>query len=92
MSDWLNCIFNPCFVVGIPKTNVHLFQIYAFVSCDLMWFSRNRAVHDGVIANVLVLSSSINKVSLEHHLAWKEISSPLGKMVSPNGKLVQDQF
>ncbi|XP_059429859.1 uncharacterized protein LOC132163555 [Corylus avellana] len=67
----------------IPKSDVHLFQIYATVMCDLMWFSRNRAVHDGVFPNVLVLSTTIKKISLDHFKAWKDISSPCVERWSP---------
>jgi hypothetical protein len=51
---------------------VHLFQIFASVACDLLWFNKNKAMHDGVSPYVLVLSSSINKVHLEHFSAWKK--------------------
>jgi hypothetical protein len=60
MFDWLNCIINPFFfffVMGIFKNDAHLFQIFAFVFCDLMWFSKNQAVHNGVILDATIHES-----------------------------------
>ena len=50
---------------------------------DLLWFSRNKAFHDGLIPNVLILASSIKKTALEHHNAWSSVTLPVKEIWSP---------
>ena len=47
-----------------------MFQIFAAVLCDLLWLSRNQAVHKGVILDALKLVANIKRVSSEHYAAW----------------------
>lgn len=70
--DWLLIILNPNRKIGIPQVEIHLFQIFAVIACDYLWFIRNKAHHDGLIPNALIISSTINKTVLEHHSAWKK--------------------
>ena len=51
--------------------------------CDLLWFSRNKAIHDGVIPNINVLTKSIKKTSLDHAAAWKTTSTLTQELWSP---------
>jgi len=69
ITDWLLIILNPA-TIGIPQTTTHMFQIFAAVACDQLWFSRNKAHHDKLVTNALVISATINKLVLEHHSAW----------------------
>jgi hypothetical protein len=55
-----------------------LFQIYASVLCDQIWYARNKAVHEGSIPDISSLASSIKRSALDHAAAWKP-SSPLVK-------------
>jgi hypothetical protein len=64
-------------MIGIPQAEIHLFQIFAAVACDYLWFIRNKAHHDGLIPNALIISSTINKTVLEHHSAWKKKLAPI---------------
>jgi hypothetical protein len=69
MSDWLNIILHPE-TIGIPLVDTHLFQIFAMVACDQIWFSRNKAFHEGLVPNALFVSSTVNQVSRTHFSAW----------------------
>jgi hypothetical protein len=42
------------------------FQIFTVVSCDLLWFHRNKVAHGGIIPDILVLEASIKKTTLDH--------------------------
>jgi hypothetical protein len=75
IADWIKGILNPSIFFGIPKKDTHLFQVFAAVFCDLFWFSRNKAAHEGLIPDPLCLAASIKKVALDHARAWK-VSSP----------------
>ena len=44
--------------------------------CDMMWFSRNQAIHKGVIPEVLKLAENIRRVSSEHIAAWSQKQHP----------------
>jgi hypothetical protein len=73
LSGWVKGIISPHTAFGIPHTDVHLFQIYATVLCDLLWFSRNKAIHEGIILDITKLAVSIKKSSLAHAAAWSSI-------------------
>jgi hypothetical protein len=47
-----------------------MFQIFAAVACDQLWFSRNKAHYNNHVPNALVISATINKIVLEHHSDW----------------------
>jgi hypothetical protein len=69
MSDWLSIILHPE-MIDIPLVDTHLFQIFAMVACGKIWFSRNKAFHEGLIPNALSVSSTVNQVSRTHFSAW----------------------
>jgi hypothetical protein len=70
LSYWIKGILTPFNSFGIPFANSHLFQIYAAVFCDLILFSKNQAIHNGVILEVSKLAANIKRVSYEHFAAW----------------------
>jgi hypothetical protein len=70
--DWVKLIISPA-LLGIPPIDCHKFQIFAAVSCDLLWYYRNKAFHDALSFSALQVSQHINKVSLEHFSAWNQI-------------------
>jgi hypothetical protein len=70
LVDWIKGILTPNLSFGIPLADLHLFQIFAAVLCDLLWFSRNQAVHKGEIPDALKLAEKIKKVTSEHFAAW----------------------
>jgi hypothetical protein len=72
MTDWLHIILHPDRRLGLPQTEIHRFQIFAAVACDFLWFTRNKAYHDGLIPYALATSTTINKLALEHFSAWKQ--------------------
>jgi hypothetical protein len=75
MVDWTNVILSPGLSLAIPPAKHHKFQIFAYVACDLLWFYRNKAYHDGKIVNARFISSHINKINLEHFHAWHSRAS-----------------
>jgi hypothetical protein len=84
LSDWIKGIINPHLSFGIPKSDSHLFQIFASVLCDLLWFSRNKAAHDGVISDISSLANSIKRTSLDHAAVWNSTSpSPKESWIPP---------
>jgi hypothetical protein len=83
LPDWIKGITTSHASFGIPKSESHLFQIYAAVICDLLWFSRNKAHHEGIIPNISILASSIRKTTLAHAAAWKASSPSESKAWCP---------
>jgi hypothetical protein len=70
LSEWIKGILTHFSSFGIPFTDSHFFQIYVVVLCDLLWFSRNQAVHKGVFLEVSTPATNIKCVSSEHYAAW----------------------
>jgi hypothetical protein len=70
LSSWVKGIISPHFELGIPLVDEHLFQIYASVFCDLLWFTKNKVIHEGIPPDIAKLASSIKKSSLAHTAAW----------------------
>jgi hypothetical protein len=84
LSDWIKGIINPHLSFGISKSDSHLFQIFASVLCDLLWFSRNKVAHDGVISDISSLANSIRRISLNHAAVWNSTSpSPKESWIPP---------
>jgi hypothetical protein len=73
LSSWVKGIISPQATFGIPHSDVHLFQIYTSVLCDILRFSNNKAIHEGIIQDITKLAVSIKKFSLAHVAAWSSI-------------------
>jgi hypothetical protein len=69
MVLWLDIIMYPK-KVGIPLFDTHLFQIFAAVACGQIWMARNKALHEDIVPNAMVISSTINRIVKLHHSAW----------------------
>ena len=74
MVEWISSIISPVNTLGIPVIDEHKFQIFASVACDILWFYRNKALHDNVSFEARMVSHHINKISLEHFHAWHSVS------------------
>lgn len=70
MADWLHIILYP-HTIGILASDSHFFQIFAAVACDQIWFARNKAHHENLVPNAMIISAKINRLSNEHYGAWK---------------------
>jgi hypothetical protein len=42
----------------------------------MLWFNRNKAIHDGIIPDSLKLASSIKKAAQDHAAAWLSVPTP----------------
>jgi hypothetical protein len=69
MPDYLSIILH-LETIGIPISDSHLFQIFATIACDQIWYARNKALHEELVPNALVISSTINRIVKNHHSAW----------------------
>jgi hypothetical protein len=56
MVQWPDIILHPE-KIGIPLPDIHLFQLFATVACDQIWMDRNKALHEDIVPNALVISS-----------------------------------
>jgi hypothetical protein len=83
MVDWINVILSPDLSLALPPAKRHKFQIFASVSCDLLWFYSNKAYHDGKIVDARSISTNINKITLEHFHAWNNRSSFIEESWAP---------
>jgi hypothetical protein len=93
MLDWIKLILYPGNSLGIPQVDCHKFQIFASVACDILWFYRNKAFHDGTSFDARNISAHINKISLEHFQAWHSTNAkPVEKWIPPAPNWVKINF
>jgi len=45
---------------GLPSNDHHLFQIFAYGACDLLWCYRIKSYQQGTIQDALAISKTIN--------------------------------
>jgi hypothetical protein len=76
MVDWIKLIISPS-SLDIPTNDHHKFQIFAVVSCDLLWHYCNKAYHDALFFDAIQVSRHINKIAMEHFVAWHNVSPPM---------------
>jgi hypothetical protein len=74
MEAWIAAIISPERSLGILLRDQHKFQIFASVACDILWFYRNKALHENLTFDARSVSIHINKISLEHFQAWHSLS------------------
>jgi hypothetical protein len=74
MEAWIAAIISPEHSLGIPLRDQHKFQIFAFVACDILWFYRNKALHENLTFDARSVSIHVNKIALEHFQAWHSSS------------------
>jgi hypothetical protein len=93
MLDWIKLIISPGSSLGIPLVDCHKFHIFASVACDILWFYRNKAFHDGVTFEARKVSTHINKIAFEHFQAWNSVSdAPMDKCIPPAPNWIKINF
>jgi hypothetical protein len=48
ISSWVLAILKPYHLLAITRQKTHIFQLFAAVTLDHIWFSRNSLVHNAV--------------------------------------------
>lgn len=63
---WIKIILNPCVTIGIPRADSSLFQLFAALLADLVWFQWNQIVHGTPSCSVWEFSVMVLRVFNEH--------------------------
>ena len=93
MFDWIKLIISLSSSLGIPLVDCHKFQIFASVACDILWFYRNKAFHNGATFEVHNMSAHINKIAFEHFQARISVSdAPVEKWIPPASNWIKINF
>ena len=74
MLDCIKLIISLSSSLGIPLVDCHKFQIFASLACDILWYYRNQAFHNGITLEARNVFAHINKIALEHFQAWHFVS------------------
>jgi hypothetical protein len=77
LCDWIRDILYPETILHIPCSEVHCFQVFATVTCDLLWFHRNKAFHDGLSFDARILAKLIINTYHQHCDAWSNKLDPI---------------
>jgi hypothetical protein len=76
LCDWIRVILSPGANLHIPRSELHRFQVFSTVTCDLLWFHRNKAFHDGLTFDASILVKLIIKNYHQHCDAWSNKLDP----------------
>jgi hypothetical protein len=52
----------------------------------MLWFSRNQAIHKGILPDITSSAGNIMRLSLDHYAAWLSISQPVRELWSTPDK------
>jgi len=70
LLNWVRVILYPDALLHIPFLEKHRFQVFAAVTCDLLWFHRNKAYHDGLTFDARSIANLICISYHQHCDAW----------------------
>jgi len=70
LCDWVRIILSPGSTLHIPYSEFHRFQVFATVTCDLLWLHRNKAYHNGLSFDARVLAKMVMNSYHQHCDAW----------------------
>jgi len=77
LRDWIQIILTPGATLNIPTVERHRFQVFATVACDLLWFHRNKALHDNKFFNARTVANLITSTFHHHCDAWSHQIDPV---------------
>jgi hypothetical protein len=62
--------------LAIPITDVRKFQLFAVLTLDVIWLSRNKLIHEDIQPDPFKVSQQLHAFLGSHLLAWKNASLP----------------
>jgi hypothetical protein len=69
--DWIKLILKPNPTLGIPKSEERTFSLYAAISCDVIWRSRNEFLQSQKPIEPRKIADSIRQICFLHCNAWE---------------------
>jgi hypothetical protein len=88
--DWIGAIVNHALLAS-PRKEVRKFQIFADLTSDFIWLSRNKLIFEGLKPDPVKTSKTI-AASLELHLSvWSGFVLPSLQSAPPSG-VVKENF
>jgi hypothetical protein len=76
IADWVLAILDPVTWLSIPKFEVKKFQLFAVLAMDLIWFSRNKLIHEAVTPVPDKIQLQLSSLVSRHVSAWKDAALP----------------
>lgn len=67
-TNWINTVMNVDSVLGFRSSSLPFLILHAALLCNTLWFSRNKAIHEGHLVDLNELSSLDSRYA-EHSLA-----------------------
>jgi exonuclease III len=76
ISDWILAIIYPTSRLAIPLVETRKFQLFASLTLDFIWLSRNKLIHEALQPDPRKAILQL-KFNLESHLlAWRDVALP----------------
>jgi hypothetical protein len=76
IHEWILAIVFPAENLAIPITDVRKFQLFAVLTLDVIWLSRNKLIHEDIQPDPFKVSQQLHASLGSHLLAWKNASLP----------------
>lgn len=67
---WISIVLDPG-IIGILVAEYHHFQLYAVNALDVVWFERNRIVHESCDCEMPLVLARRRRVTMHHVNAWQ---------------------
>jgi hypothetical protein len=74
ISEWILAIIYPLNRLDIPTADYCKFQLFAALVMDLIWQSRTKLIHDGILPNLALAIQQLKVTLQSHYLAWQSIA------------------
>ncbi|XP_059451038.1 uncharacterized protein LOC132181824 [Corylus avellana] len=76
IQEWIIAVVYPAEKLAIPSAEVRHFQLFAALSLDLIWLSRNKLVHEALLPDPAKVTQHLHSNLGFHLSAWKKASLP----------------
>jgi hypothetical protein len=76
ISKWILALLSPIVVLGVAKSKVRKFHLFASLVMDFIWKARNLLIHEGVVFSRSQALFQVSKTLDFHVVAWKDCILP----------------
>lgn len=74
ISHWIKAVLDPRHLLAIPCKEVDRFQLFAAITKDAIWCSRNQVIHMTLQLDISFRLHQINVTMRDHEQAWSNLS------------------
>lgn len=93
LTKWIHILLNAETLLGIRPLSFQSFILHTALLMDVLWFSRNKAIHDGVQIIASDLQNSLSLRFSDHSVSWLlQVSRPAICWIPPEPDQMKIKF